>query len=183
LKFEVVSLKLLVRSLFQVPQLIVRNANSYRYDVSMFIFEGSMLATLTDTNTLYSLRAQLPDQSIRSTSLKSIHDLAMGSSYHMACALSKRNDNTTNDPQEVISDALAVETIAIYPNPASNQLSITAPAHYQKVDLYDVVGNLIYEGNINIAIQTSHLSNGVYFVKLYASDKSCITLKIIIQHD
>jgi len=149
----------------------------------MFIFEGSMLANLTDTNTLYRLRAQLPDQSIRSTSPKSIHDLAMGSSYHMACTLSKRNDNTTNDPQELISDALAVETISIYPNPASNQLSITAPAQYQKVELYDVVGNLVYDGNINKAIHTSHLSNGVYLVKLYATDNTTKTIKVIIQHD
>jgi hypothetical protein len=82
-----------------------------------------------------------------------------------------------------MTDVLAVETITLYPNPASNQLTITAHAQYQKVELYDVVGNLIYEGNTNKAIHTSHLSNGVYLVKLYSLDKTSLTKKVIIQHD
>jgi hypothetical protein len=182
LKFEVVSLKLLVRSFFQVPQLIVRNANSYRYDVSMFIFEGSMLASLTDTNTLYSLRAQLPDQSIRSTSLKSIHNLAMGSSYHMACALSKRNAAGT-EPEQTLLTEFDVNSITIYPNPAYHQLHISAPAHYTTVELYDLIGNRVYFGSANSIISTSQLSNGIYLIKLHATDQSVVTQKVVIQHD
>jgi len=147
-----------------------------------FIFEGSMLASLTDTNTLYSLRAQLPDQSIRSTSLKSIHNLAMGSSYHMACALSKRNAAGT-EPEQTLLTEFDVNSITIYPNPAYHQLHISAPAHYTTVELYDLIGNRVYFGSANSIISTSQLSNGIYLIKLHATDQSVVTQKVVIQHD
>lgn len=69
----------------------------------------------------------------------------------------------------------------IYPNPANNVLNISNSSNnLSTVNIYNVIGNLIYSNsfnNSNISIDTSNWNNGVYILKMNNS-----TSKIIIQH-
>lgn len=75
------------------------------------------------------------------------------------------------------------EKIAIYPNPAKNNLNIDNVA-IQKVTFYNTLGSIvkiiILEENMNNNIDISDLSKGIYLLKLENQQKSMVE-KIIIE--
>jgi hypothetical protein len=75
-------------------------------------------------------------------------------------------------------DALAVNQIAanigsVYPNPVNNVLNINSPEKIQRIEVYNVEGQLLLNQdsqNSITKIDMSALSNGIYFVKTYAGN-------------
>ena len=80
---------------------------------------------------------------------------------------------------------LGIETLAIndfsvnvYPNPATEYITISASKTIDKIEVYDMLGKLAIRGNNTNTIHINHLQNGVYLMKIYSGDTS-ITKKIV----
>jgi hypothetical protein len=79
-----------------------------------------------------------------------------------------------------INEAMLNQKINIHPNPASNNISIDAPAGYtgtQHVFIYDNLGRAVYEqqmqfANDKLTIDVSNLSSGVYTLKCLGAQSS-----------
>lgn len=70
----------------------------------------------------------------------------------------------------------------VYPNPTTDKLFIQNKAiiPIQKIEVYSITGKLLLEKNNDLeSISLANLSNGIYFLKLIAVDKSVQTLKVI----
>lgn len=99
-------------------------------------------------------------------------------------------DLTPGAPLELNPDLTPCQTLSasdfdivgfkIYPNPVSNSLNITATSTIDKVELYSVLGQKVYETSSTSSIDISSFDSGVYFVQIYSGNNS-ITKKIIKQ--
>lgn len=62
------------------------------------------------------------------------------------------------------------EQINIYPVPVTNELTIKSPVRFDKVEVMDITGKIVLSVNPGqeglIRINTSHLMEGVYFLRL-----------------
>lgn len=75
------------------------------------------------------------------------------------------------------------QDVLVYPNPASNLLSLSMPLQTFSIVLYDLNGNVILSQSNNTEkaiIDCSLFPAGNYFLKLI-SNKNCVTEKIVIQ--
>lgn len=76
-------------------------------------------------------------------------------------------------------------SISLFPNPATNMVTINTPHTIANISVYDVAGKLVMgqnntqANNINLDIAT--LSNGFYTVQLYTTQGSVVTKKLIKQ--
>jgi len=70
---------------------------------------------------------------------------------------------------------------AIYPNPATNQLTISSIATLSHVELYDVSGKFAmrFETIGNESLDISELASGLYFIKVFTQDGKVLTNRII----
>ncbi|MEM5565313.1 aryl-sulfate sulfotransferase [Psychroserpens sp. AS72] len=66
----------------------------------------------------------------------------------------------------------------IYPNPASNYININSREAIDKIELYSILGQKVIEVKHNSTIDISAFKTGIYFVKIYAGDRT-ISKKII----
>jgi hypothetical protein len=106
----------------------------------------------------------------------------MGSSYHMACPLSKRNANTTVEPLDITTDDLVVEAITIYPNPANTLISAKGIDGYQNYIIYDQLMRIVKQGKIlENEISVDDLSDGTYFIS-FVNEYENSTLKFVVKH-
>ena len=72
--------------------------------------------------------------------------------------------------------------LAVYPNPASNLMTIALSVSKARIELYDLVGNQVasVEGSFGKnTVDVSGLSNGTYFVKVNV-DGAVTTRKVTI---
>jgi len=76
-----------------------------------------------------------------------------------------------------------VRDIFLAPVPARNNLSVyyEATLHPEKVEVYDLLGKLIYtvpvlnDGSLKIDINVSNLPKGLYFLRVYAANSKVLT--------
>ena len=85
-----------------------------------------------------------------------------------------------------IGDIIYNENINIYPNPANDNFYIeTNLTNYLEVNIYSIVGKLVYNTNINKQlneINIDNLSEGIYFVNIINEKTgNAITKKLIVQ--
>jgi Zn-dependent metalloprotease len=68
------------------------------------------------------------------------------------------------------------DIIAVYPNPAHNNISITAPEPIKNISVVDMIGKTILshqpENETSVSLDVSLLPAGVYFVKVSAGESS-----------
>jgi len=59
-------------------------------------------------------------------------------------------------------------TLMLYPNPATNQLSINSSIPIEQVRIYNTTGQLVLQTKqiVNNAVDVSHLSKGVYITEI-----------------
>ncbi len=84
-------------------------------------------------------------------------------------------------PSTVLNVLDIENDIFIYPNPAKSFLNINNVAN-SKIELYDIYGNMLSFENIktnSTQLNTEHLTNGTYFIKVYTDDK-VVTRKFTI---
>ncbi len=76
-----------------------------------------------------------------------------------------------------------VDTVSfsVYPNPVSDNLNIKSDKIISSMEIYNLIGHKVYDNTLGASeaqLDVSHLSSGVYLVKII-SEKSSETLKII----
>lgn len=86
--------------------------------------------------------------------------------------------NNSNSP--LSSDSFNLSNVFyLYPNPASNLISLNINKDFNKLEIYNVSGQLIKKSdNSNKVIDISELSNGIYLLKVY-SDNNIFSSKFI----
>ncbi len=78
-----------------------------------------------------------------------------------------------------IKDNFLAKSISLYPNPVGDAFTINSKVQLTRVEIYSVLGKMVKEIHSDFkAIQTSHLPNGIYIVKIY-SNNECTTKKIL----
>lgn len=61
------------------------------------------------------------------------------------------------------------ETFGMYPNPTSGDLTITSEAVVEKVEIFNMLGELVQVEKVN-SFSVANLPSGVYIVELYTSN-------------
>ena len=87
------------------------------------------------------------------------------------------NSNLNNCNNLTIENYIT-NTIKIYPNPASNLISISYNQPIDSVDIFSITGSLIFTMLNNNTIEVSSLDPGVYFLKIKSNHRE-ITKKFI----
>lgn len=89
------------------------------------------------------------------------------------------------DYVRVYQNSLSVDDVFsskfnIYPNPASDVINIKTDETIDRVELYNTVGQRVFESVENIRkVDASSLTTGVYILKIYAGDRS-LSERVII---
>ncbi len=90
------------------------------------------------------------------------------------------NSLSTSIPFEAIQD----NSFFVYPNPTNNFVKIISPYEIEQMQLFDIVGKQIVEQNsissTKLEINTSKLSNGIYFIRLHSNNGSLSQRKIVV---
>lgn len=92
--------------------------------------------------------------------------------------------NTIEFPTTVQNVSNGAISAKVYPNPASNELTITTEGKNFSAQLYDVLGRTVANSVTNTGkavINTSSLANGMYILTIKANGKE-MTTKINVQH-
>ncbi|MFK8037933.1 MAG: M14 family zinc carboxypeptidase [Crocinitomicaceae bacterium] len=85
------------------------------------------------------------------------------------------------DGQGLSVSSTMINRYNIYPNPANDFLLIENSSEISKIEVYNQFGQLVTsKANDEGRIDVNHLSNGVYFVKLYPHNSHSIVKKISI---
>lgn len=103
--------------------------------------------------------------------------LEYGTTYYWQ-VVCKNDVGTTGGP--VWSFATDVNTgikdlsneLTIYPNPASDYISILLNIEIDEIQIFNLLGNLVFSSNINKQINISELSSGIYTVRLISETKT-----------
>lgn len=73
--------------------------------------------------------------------------------------------------------------ISAYPNPVQNHLKVEASAPISEVKIYNALGQIVYNNEIinsdQFQINTAHLENGVYLIKIRYNNGTEHSLKVI----
>jgi len=88
------------------------------------------------------------------------------------------NTSTGNDQVTMTTSALSINEVEttdllIYPNPAKSSLNISSFSNIQRVEIFNLVGQLIATESYNaenVNINISDLSNGLYIAKVTTTD-------------
>ncbi|MGG7036123.1 MAG: M43 family zinc metalloprotease [Flavobacterium sp.] len=76
------------------------------------------------------------------------------------------------DPQTLGTDQYALNNVNYYPNPVKDVLSITNTDNIEKVEIYNITGQLLLSQNFqdtNIKVDLSQLVKGVYIATVYVN--------------
>jgi hypothetical protein len=85
--------------------------------------------------------------------------------------------NTLNDLEEFYK-----RPIRIYPNPASDHLTIDAPSNMIKsISITSIKGEVIFEGSSTNRINLRDYSQGIYFMQVQLSNGRIITEKLLVK--
>jgi hypothetical protein len=74
--------------------------------------------------------------------------------------------------QPTAVDEFTVENLIIFPNPAQNELNITAETTISEVMIYDITGQRVYINSVennNLRIDLSDFNNGMYLLHVITS--------------
>ena len=69
--------------------------------------------------------------------------------------------------------------VAVYPNPFNEIININSNIALETTEIYNLVGERVYSQAFNNQIDTSFLSSGIYFIKLYGADNAVFVRKIV----
>lgn len=73
---------------------------------------------------------------------------------------------------------------SLYPNPCNNYLYINTSESNVTYDIFNIYGNSVMQGILpsNKMINTTHLNNGIYLLKINSYSNSHSVIKFIVQH-
>ena len=96
------------------------------------------------------------------------------------------NNANSHRPGTALGNSESINAIA-YPNPFSDHINISSNSFTEEstIQIYNIQGKLVSEGQYNFndsanqVLTTSDLQNGIYIVRMQASDKKTQTFKMI----
>ena len=69
-----------------------------------------------------------------------------------------------------IEETDSYANIQLFPNPASNDITINSDKEFETIEIYNPLSQLVYSAKVNetksLSISVSGLSNGIYFIKV-----------------
>ena len=76
-------------------------------------------------------------------------------------------------------------SFSLYPNPANGVVHVTSDAlHVTNVEVFDIYGKChlsrVSGKESTITLDVSHLSSGVYFVRLYSNTDNVVVKRLIV---
>jgi len=83
-----------------------------------------------------------------------------------------------------LADQINPNAIAVYPNPTSGLINIVTTQDILRLELYDQLGQLLYEqaiSNEKVTLNVSNFENGIYFIRCYDHAGQFIVKKIVVQ--
>jgi hypothetical protein len=81
----------------------------------------------------------------------------------------------------VDDELLSNASITVYPNPATDIISIESNIEIKTVEIFDVLGKRVLTSTQTQDINISHLQTGIYIVKANTENNDSITKKIVIK--
>jgi hypothetical protein len=80
-------------------------------------------------------------------------------------------------------DENQIPSLQLYPNPASNTLTIKVSENIEIVQtcIFDLTGRKLYQGAFETAISVADYVDGMYFIRLTTAEGQIITQKFIIK--
>ena len=93
----------------------------------------------------------------------------------------QRDTLVNNYPTGLEATTQSHQDIQVYPQPAGTTLSLVFPGKTTGISLTDLTGKTVYKSTNTAPIDVSHLSSGIYFLKLQSAT-SWHTRKVIVQH-
>jgi hypothetical protein len=87
-----------------------------------------------------------------------------------------------------LEEATLFSELKIYPNPVSDNLSITfSKSSVNRIKIYNMLGSLMFSEEINLAstnfsLNTKKLSNGIYNVMLLGNNNEIMNKKVIVEN-
>jgi len=125
-------------------------------------------------------------QQTYTTGITTSHTYAVPGTYNVCVtAYTTCDSNTYCHTVQVavgVANIAGMENIIIYPNPSSEELHIDNAAQGTKVRLFNVMGQMVYEGMIqgkNDAINISALKQGTYLITLTDNEGHTGTSKLV----
>ena len=79
----------------------------------------------------------------------------------------------------VTSTSAVFNNVAVNPNPFNEIININSNIALETTEIYNLVGERVYNQAFNNQIDTSFLSSGIYFIKLYGADNAVFVRKIV----
>jgi len=73
-----------------------------------------------------------------------------------------------------------IPKVRIYPIPTNNKLNIETTDKFEKILIFNSVGQMVYKNSYSKTIDLNNLRNGIYFLKLISNTK-IVNKKIIIE--
>ena len=91
------------------------------------------------------------------------------------------------NPTEVGFEQIASSTIGIYPNPANDQVRVTADMNITRVEVMDLSGRMVTTQSISsnqsqALVSTSALNNGVYILRAVNSNGNSTSTRLVVAH-
>lgn len=84
-----------------------------------------------------------------------------------------------------VEDIAVANSISLFPNPANNVVTISAPQNITKINIYDVAGKLVMGNSFaqagNITLNIDALTNGIYILQLHTVKGNVVSKKLIKQ--
>jgi hypothetical protein len=81
----------------------------------------------------------------------------------------------SNNATSLFNRDINLETISIFPNPTKENLTIISNLNLKSYQIIDIQGKVVLTSNLDSkTININQLEDGVYFIKLFDSDKSVI---------
>jgi hypothetical protein len=74
-------------------------------------------------------------------------------------------------------------TVSCFPNPVSENLTLTMEGKAKEIMIYDILGNVVYKANDPLSvtkINTELFNNGIYFIKVIFDNNTVVTKKISV---
>lgn len=93
--------------------------------------------------------------------------------YIFTISMIGTGDGATITTSGVSVDDITVTELLIYPNPAKTTVNISAFSNIQRVEVYNLVGQLVVSQNFNaelVNINVADLNNGLYIAKVITTE-------------
>jgi hypothetical protein len=81
----------------------------------------------------------------------------------------------------IATSDISQNNIKIYPNPIQEQLTISSETNIQKVEFYNIIGQVLLSQKIDnqtFTINTNFLTTGIYFIRIYQNNNEFQIFKI-----